>query len=57
MSGAILSHLAILGIVWDGDASLFTMALVAFAAGGAVAWLRRRELPLVRPRLVGPRLG
>ncbi|MEM1449175.1 MAG: DoxX family protein [Planctomycetota bacterium] len=51
MSGAIFSHLTVLGIVWDGDASLFTMAVVGLLAGTAVAWLRRRELPIVGPRL------
>jgi len=51
MTGAILSHVLVLGIVWDGDASLFTMAVVAYAAGLGALWLRRRELPLLGPRL------
>ncbi|MEM9382087.1 MAG: DoxX family protein [Planctomycetota bacterium] len=50
LSGAIFSHLTVLGIFWDGDASLFTMAVVGFLAGAAVAWIRRRELPLVGRR-------
>lgn len=51
MGGAILGHLTVLGIVWDGDASLFVMAVTAFVAGAAVVWLRRRELPIVGERL------
>ncbi|MEM8709557.1 MAG: DoxX family protein [Planctomycetota bacterium] len=50
MGGAILSHIFVLGIVWDGDASLFAMAVIAFVAGATVAWLRRRELPIVGSR-------
>jgi hypothetical protein len=51
MGGAILSHLAILGIVWDGDASLFTMAVIAFVSAGIVTWIRLPELPIVGRRL------
>jgi hypothetical protein len=50
MSGAILSHFFILGIVWDGDASLFTMAVIAFVAAAVVVWQRRRELPIIGSR-------
>lgn len=51
MGGAIFSHLTVLGIVWDGDASLFTMAVIAFASAAVVSWIRRRELPVVGKRL------
>lgn len=40
-----------LGIVWDGDAGLFTMAVVAYVAGLGALWLRRRQLPFLGPRL------
>lgn len=51
MGGAILSHVFVLGIVWEGDASLFSMAVAAFVAGGIVAWVRRRELPVIGQRM------
>lgn len=50
MSGALLSHAFVLGIVWDGDASLFIFAVVAFLAGLGVAWIRRTELPVIGAR-------
>lgn len=50
LSGAVLSHLTVLGVLWDGDASLFTMAVIGLAAGAGVTWLRRRQLPLVGAR-------
>ena len=51
MSGAILGHLTILGIQWDGDAGLFAMAVTAWCAGLGIVWLRRHQLPFVGPRL------
>ncbi len=50
LSGAVFSHLTVLGILWDGDASLFTMAVVGLASGLIVTWLRRRQLPVVGRR-------
>jgi len=50
MVGAILSHLAVLGVAPDGDPSMFVMAVVAFLAGAGVAWIRRCELPLIGAR-------
>jgi len=55
MSGAVLSHLAILGIEvrfeGQGDGGqLFAMALIALAGGATTAWLRRAQLPVVGPR-------
>lgn len=50
LSGAVLSHLTVLGILWDGDASLFTMAVIGLGAAAGVTWLRRRQLPLVGAR-------
>ncbi len=49
MTGAIATHLFRIGIVYDGDASLFLMAVTTFAAGLVVTVLRRR-----RPAKVGP---
>jgi uncharacterized membrane protein YphA (DoxX/SURF4 family) len=47
MSGAILSHLAVLGVAPDGDPSMFVMAAVAFMAASSTVWHRRREIPLI----------
>ena len=56
MSGAIASHVFVLGIEVDGDGgALFTLALVAFSSAAAATWLRRAELPVLGPRLA--RLG
>mgnify|MGYP005991511647 CR=1 FL=1 len=50
MSGAIMGHVLVLGIVWDGDASLFASAVTAFVAGAVVVWMRRHELPVIGSR-------
>lgn len=50
LSGAVMSHLTVLGILWDGDASLFTMAVIGLVAGLGVTWIRRRQLPIVGQR-------
>ncbi|MGB0951738.1 MAG: DoxX family protein [Planctomycetota bacterium] len=48
MVGAVGSHLGPLGIDVQGDGgTLFTMALIALVAGAVVAWIGRRELPIV----------
>jgi hypothetical protein len=47
MTGAILSHLTVLGIALDGDPSFFLVALAAFAASLLVVTLRRRQIPLL----------
>ena len=48
MSGAVLSHLTILGIEVKGDGGLlFGLALVVLAGAAGVLFIRRRELPLV----------
>lgn len=50
ISGAILSHLFVLGIALEavGDrGELFALALIVFACSAAVAWLHRREIPFV----------
>lgn len=43
MAGAIGVHVFRIGIVYNGDASLFMMAMIAFVAGVVVFILRRRE--------------
>lgn len=47
MGGAILSHLAVLGIeVQDDGGLLFALACVVLVACGVVAWRRRHTLPI-----------
>ena len=49
--GALGAHLGPLGIEVQGDGGLlFALACVVFAGSALVAWLRRRELPLVGTR-------
>ena len=43
MAGAIGVHVFRIGIVYNGDASLFMMAMIAFGAGLVVFLIRRRE--------------
>lgn len=43
MAGAIGVHIFRIGIVYNGDASLFMMAMLAFLAGLVVFIVRRRE--------------
>lgn len=48
ISGAIFSHLFVLGIEVQGDGgTLFALAVVILVASALVAFLRRRQLPLV----------
>lgn len=47
LAGAIFAHLTVLGVVFQGDASLFTMAVVGFVAGAVVVWMRRRSIPVI----------
>ncbi len=52
ISGAIVSHLTVLGIEVQGDGgTLFVLACVVFAGSASVAFLRRREIPFLGPRL------
>jgi hypothetical protein len=52
MAGAILAHVFFLGLaVKDDGGLLFTLAMVVFAAGATVAYLRRVELPIVGCKL------
>lgn len=48
ISGAILSHIAKLGIVVQNDGGLlFALACVVFGGSLTIAWLRRRSIPVV----------
>lgn len=56
MSGAILSHLTVLGIEIRGDGGLlFALAMLVWLAAAGVVWIYRGRLPLVGPALVGGR--
>lgn len=53
ISGAIVSHLTVLGIeVADDGGLLFAMALVVFAACATIVALRRSQLPILGSRFV-----
>ena len=52
MSGAILSHVARLGIVVKDDGGLlFALAVTVFGASAIIVWLRRFQVPYVGPLL------
>jgi hypothetical protein len=54
ISGAIVSHLTILGIVVQDDGGLlFALAVIVFAASLGILVLRRHELPLVGAHRAG----
>ena len=51
ISGAILSHFAVLGIEVQGDGGLlFILAIVVFACAALTLWLHRRALPWIGSR-------
>ncbi|MCB1168424.1 MAG: DoxX family protein, partial [Leptospiraceae bacterium] len=51
LSGAILSHLTILGIEVQGDGGLlFALAVIAFIGGAVVAFIRRASIPVIGER-------
>lgn len=48
ISGAILSHLTKLGIEVQGDGGLLLgLAIIVFIGSAVLAWLHRREIPVV----------
>jgi hypothetical protein len=47
LAGAVGAHLTILGVVYNGDPSLFVLAVVGLAAGATVAWMRRNRIPVL----------
>ncbi len=52
MSGAILSHLTVLGIVVKGDGGmLLGLAWVVFLCCLFVLWVKRRQIPFIGKRL------
>ena len=54
ISGAIMSHLTVLGIVvMDDGGELFALALVVFACSAVVLALHWRELPVIGARFGG----
>jgi len=53
MSGAIVSHLTLLGIEVQGDKGLlFGLAVIVFVASGVNLFLHRGEIPIVGSKLV-----
>ncbi|MBK8193582.1 MAG: DoxX family protein [Lewinellaceae bacterium] len=51
ITGAILSHLTILGIEVQGDGgTLFYLALAVFVGSATLAWIHRREIPVIGSR-------
>ena len=52
MSGAILSHLTVLGIEVQGDRGLlFALALIVFVTSASALCLHRRQIPVIGSRL------
>jgi len=48
ISGALVSHLTVLGIVVKGDGGLlFGLAIAVFVASAVTAFLHRRQIPVV----------
>jgi len=48
MSGALFFHLTKLGIVFDGDAVLFTYALITFVCCLILLIIYRKQIPILR---------
>jgi uncharacterized membrane protein YphA (DoxX/SURF4 family) len=44
MSGAIFFHITKLGIVFDGDAVLFTYAVITFVCCAILLWLNKQQV-------------
>lgn len=48
ISGALMAHLTKLGIEVQGDGgTLFYLAVAVFAGSAVLAWLHRREIPVI----------
>jgi putative oxidoreductase len=48
MGGAILSHLAVLGIEVQHDGGLlFMLALITIVCCGTIVWIRRNDVPIL----------
>jgi putative oxidoreductase len=51
ISGALISHLTILGIEVQGDGGLlFGLAIVVFVCSALVLWHNRRQIPVIGAR-------
>ena len=49
ISGALVSHLTVLGIDVKGDGGLlFYLAVAVFVGSLVIAWLHRREIPVIK---------
>ena len=49
ITGAIFSHLTILGINYNGDGgALFTMAVIVFVSSAVALWLERTNVPILK---------
>ena len=49
ITGAIFSHLTILGINYNGDGGvLFTMAVIVFVSSAVALWLERTHVPILK---------
>jgi hypothetical protein len=58
ITGAIVSHLTVLGIEVQGDGGLlFLLALAVFVSSAAILFLRRGEIPLLGGWLTGHSLA
>ncbi|MDX2115976.1 MAG: DoxX family protein [Planctomycetota bacterium] len=56
ISGALMSHLTVLGIsVKDDGGLLFGLACVVFACSAGVIAIRRATIPFIGPMLAAPR--
>jgi DoxX-like family len=45
MAGAIFSHITKLGIVFDGDALLFTYAVITFVCCAIIVYMHKHQIP------------
>lgn len=53
ISGAIMSHLTVLGIVvMEDDGTLFILAVMVFVGSAIVLWNRKKEVPLLNKFLL-----
>lgn len=52
ITGAIISHLTVLGIVVKDDGGLlFLLAVLVWISAVAILWIRQREIPILRRRI------
>lgn len=52
ISGAIISHLTILGLEVQGDGGLlFALAIIVFLCSAVVLWYNRKQIPIIGGKL------